>query len=98
MKITKEAIQKIQPHLQGLDFSGEVLDFLREACEDALNPTAHSYTYLAQPTKVDGVDMVGVWTDGVSLIADNDVDCEYPLEKGKIYKVTIREVDILPEE
>lgn len=35
---------------------------------------------------------VGVWTDGVSLLSDNGALCDFPMEAGKQYRVTVVEL------
>lgn len=37
-------------------------------------------------------NLIGVWTDGLSLNSDNGEYCSYRLKKGKVYKVTVEEI------
>lgn len=48
------------------------------------------WTYLAQPTKHEEQDSLGVWDDGVMVIAP--VGAKNPLKEGKQYQVTVERV------
>ena len=39
---------------------------------------------------------VGVWTDGVSLLSDIGPACDFPMEPGKQYRVTVQELPPQP--
>lgn len=61
-----------------------------------------SYVAEARKVSVDKQDMVAVWTDGVSLTADNgrcplsghrDAHCVFKLEAGKRYRITTELLD-----
>lgn len=55
----------------------------------------------AKSVKIDGLDVVGVWTDGVMLTSDNGksplisghAPCDMYLTKGKRYRVTVEELE-----
>lgn len=75
----------------------ELLDIMRDMLLAAEMPisqekeqpnTMRTYTYEAEAQKLDD-GAVAVWTDGVSLQADNDMCCVFPLKAGNWYRVTV---------
>lgn len=71
----------------------EVLDFMQKTCLEAINPKKFSFKYIAQNADPKNKNLIGVWTDGISLISDNEDElCAYKMKKGKRYKVSVVEV------
>lgn len=92
--VTEQQIYDMYAHLRATNSSipDEALEFMKSVCLENLDKTHHSYASIARPIMVDGDEVICVWTDGVSLIADNKRDCEYLLTGGKQYKVSVVEV------
>ena len=89
--MTPQEIQEMHNILMNAksSLSKKVIDDMKSTCLASLKQPAYSYIYKAQETNIDGEKMVGVWTDGLSLIADNKRDCAFPLVVGEVYKVSI---------
>lgn len=51
-----------------------------------------SFEDKAKNVSIDGVSMVGTWTDGVGVYADNEDPCAFKMEAGKRYRVTVEEI------
>lgn len=52
------------------------------------------FTFKAKGKKLPKhVEAVGVWTDGVMLSSDNGEMCDYLLEIGKEYRVTVERLE-----
>jgi len=64
---------------------------MKNVCLEALDPTRHFFKGVGKDIEVDGEEMVGVSTDGMTLIANNLDICGYPIKKGTVYKVSIVE-------
>lgn len=55
--------------------------------------TKDEYTFTGTAKKFGKRKEIGVWTDGVMLSTDQDWACEYKLEEGKKYKITVEEIE-----
>jgi hypothetical protein len=63
-----------------------------EAVLGAARPEVEpGFTYEAEAQRI-GNGEVAVWTDGVSLHADNDRCCAFPLKAGRHYRVSVLEI------
>lgn len=69
----------------------DVLDLMKEAALEKLDESHFSFTGVGIPTLNGGNPGVGVWTDGLMLSSDNAELCDYRLEPGKQYKVSVSE-------
>lgn len=71
-----------------------VLEFMKHTCIKAIEAEEKSFSfeYRAQSADPKNKNLIGVWTDGISLISDNEEFCAFPLKKGKRYKVSVVEV------
>ena len=46
----------------------------------------------AMKVKIEGVDNIAVWTDGVGLSYDLEPYAAFKLEEGKTYRITVEEI------
>jgi hypothetical protein len=84
-EITQSQSAIFRKRIENIDKAIELIDE---------EPPIETFTAKAQSVRVNGEDVVGVWTDGVMLSADNGKHAQFLLEKGEVYKVTVQRVKL----
>lgn len=81
------AVEWVRGAWEGFNMARFILAVGRQA-----DAQENALTYEAVAETISNGD-VGVWTDGVSLHADNNRSCAFPVMAGRRYRVTVSEAN-----